>query len=250
MSCCNIIHAQGIDVTHVQARLEALGDVAQAAGDLAGHEGFATAWRFVVEQHAVTGVHAIGFTVVDGDPVGVQLGHRVRRAWVERRGFALRGFLHQAVQLGGGRLVEARGLFQAQQADGLQQAQGAHAVDVGGVFRRFEAHGHVGLGAEVIDFVRLYFLDQAGQVGRVAEVAVVQEHVRRRHMRILVDVVDPLRIERGGATLDAVNFVPFFQQQFRQVRAVLTRDTGDERAFLFHSSIPLKREWAMCRRVK
>jgi hypothetical protein len=40
-------------------------------------------------------------------------------------------------------------------------------------------------------------------------------------MRILVDVVDPLRVERGSAALDAVDFIAFFQQKLRQVGAVL-----------------------------
>ena len=46
----------------------------------------------MVEEDAVTGVHAIGFTVVHGDPVGVHLGDRIRAARVKRRGFLLRGF--------------------------------------------------------------------------------------------------------------------------------------------------------------
>lgn len=32
-------------------------------------------WTLVVKQDSVTGVHAIGFSVVDYYPVGVQLGH-------------------------------------------------------------------------------------------------------------------------------------------------------------------------------
>jgi hypothetical protein len=38
-------------------------------------------------------------------------------------------------------------------ADGLEQAQDAEAVDVGGVLGLLEADGHVRLGAEVVDLV-------------------------------------------------------------------------------------------------
>ncbi|MOA23431.1 hypothetical protein D3C78_1440500 [compost metagenome] len=68
---------QRIHVAHVQALLQTLGDVGQAASDLAGHEGFATTRGLVVEQDAVAGIHAVGFAVVHGDPVGIQLGHSV-----------------------------------------------------------------------------------------------------------------------------------------------------------------------------
>ena len=40
-----------------------------------------------------------------------------------------------------------------------------------------------------------------------------------------------LRIFNGYAANDAVDFVVFFQQQFREVAAILARDPGNERAF-------------------
>src|SRR5690606_31447145 len=72
--------AQRVQVAHVQALLQALGNIGQAAGDLAGNESLAPTWRLVVEKNAVAGVHAIGLAVVHRDPVGVELGHRVGRA--------------------------------------------------------------------------------------------------------------------------------------------------------------------------
>jgi hypothetical protein len=76
-------------------------------GDFTGDEGFATAWTLVVKQNAVAGIDAIGLAVVHRDPVGVELGHRVGAAGVERCGFLLRGFLHQAIKFAGTGLVEA-----------------------------------------------------------------------------------------------------------------------------------------------
>ena len=47
----------------------------------AGDEGFATHGAFVVEQHAVTGVDAVGPAVVHRDPVGIEhFGHSVGAA--------------------------------------------------------------------------------------------------------------------------------------------------------------------------
>ncbi len=104
--------AQGVNVAHVQAVFQAQADVGQAAGDFAGDEGFTPARAFVVEQDAVAGIHAVGLAVIDRDPVGVELGYGVGAARVERRGFFLRGFLHQAVKLAGRGLVEAGFLLQ------------------------------------------------------------------------------------------------------------------------------------------
>ena len=50
----------------------------------------------MVEEDAARGVHAVTLAEIHGDPVSEDLGAPVRRAWVERRGFALRDFLHLA----------------------------------------------------------------------------------------------------------------------------------------------------------
>ena len=185
----------------------------------------------MVEQDAVAGVHAVGFAVVDRDPVGVELGHGVGAARVKRRGFFLRGFLHQAVKFGGAGLVEAGFLLQPEDANGFQNAQCAHAVDVGGVFGALKADRHMGLSAEVVDFVWLRFLNDAGQVAAVAQVAVVQLEAGVVHMQVLVEVVYALSVERTGPAFDTVDCVAFVQQEFGQVRTVLAGDASDECGF-------------------
>ena len=223
--------AEGIEVAHVEAVIQALADVGEAAGDLAGDEGFATARAFVIEEDTVAGIEAVGFAVVDGDPVGVELGGGVGAARVEGGGFLLRNFLDETVELGGAGLVEAGFLFQTENADGFEQAQGADGVDVGGVFGAFEADGDVALGAEVVDFVGLDLLNDADEVAGVGEIAVVQLEPSLGDMGILINVVDALGVERGGAPLDAVDNVAFFEQEFGEVGAILTGDAGDEGDF-------------------
>lgn len=48
-----------------------MGDVGDCAGDFAGNEGFVAARGFMVEENFVIGVYVVGFTVVNGDLVGV-----------------------------------------------------------------------------------------------------------------------------------------------------------------------------------
>ena len=73
----------------------------------------------MVKQDAVAGIHAIGFAVVDDDPVRIHLGHSVGAARVERGGFFLGNFLHQTIKLGCAGLVEACFLLEAQDANGF-----------------------------------------------------------------------------------------------------------------------------------
>ena len=74
-------------------------------------------------------------------------------------------------------MVETGFLFEAEEADCFEQAQGAHRIDIGGVFGGFEGNRDMGLGAEVVDFVGLDLTDQTGEVGGVGEVAVVEAEV-------------------------------------------------------------------------
>lgn len=128
----------------------------------------------MIEENAIAGIHSIGLSIVHRNPVGVELGDGVWAPRVERGGFHLWGFLHQAVQFAGAGLVEACFLFEAEDADGFEDAQGADGVDVGSVFGAFEADCDVALRAKVVDLVGFRFLDDAHQIAGVAQVAVMQ----------------------------------------------------------------------------
>jgi len=85
----------------------------------------------------------------------------------------------------------------------------------------------VALRAEVIDFIGLQIVDEAVARGGVAQVAVVQEKLHAEDMRVLVQVIDALRVERAGAADDAVHFVTFGEKQLGEVGTILASDTGD-----------------------
>ena len=224
--------AQGAHVAEVKAVLQAEGDAGDGAGDLAGDEGFAAHRAFVIEEDTVAGVDAVGLTVVDGNPVGVELGDGVGAARVEGGALLLRGFLHQAVEFGGAGLVEAALLFQAEDADGFEYAQGADAVGVGGVFGLFKADRDVALRGEVVDFVGLHLLNDADQAAGIGEVAVVQDELAIGLVLILLEVIDAVGVEERRATLDAVDFVAFVEEKLGEVGAVLAGDAGDEGDFV------------------
>ena len=202
-----------VDVAHVEPLLQPLLDARNSARHLARHERRAATRRLVVEEDAVAQVHAVRLAVVDYDPVGVLLGHRVRRTRVEGSRLALRHLLHEAVQLARRGLVEARLLRQTSAANRIQHAQHSDAVAVGGILGHLERDLDVALGAQVVQLVRPHLGDDLKEVGGVGQVAVVQEELGVVHVRVLVQVLDAARVEGRRATDDAVHVVALLQQE-------------------------------------
>ena len=75
----------------------------------------------------------------------------------------LRHFLHLAIQLAGGCLIDFTSLLQMVGAHGLQHAEHTHCIGISGVFRGIEGYLYVALGSQVIDFRRLNLAHQLHQ---------------------------------------------------------------------------------------
>jgi len=84
---------------------------------------------------------------------------------------------------------------------------------------------------QVVNLVGLHLLHDADQVGAIGQVAVVQSEALVVDMRVLVQVVDTVGVERLTTTFYAVHMVALGQQQFCKVRAVLAGNAGDECGF-------------------
>ena len=123
------------EVAEIELLLFALGDACGGEGDLASHKGLSPALRLVVEEDAGAAVHVIGLAVLLYNPETVELGHGVWAVGMERCLFVLRHFLHLAVKLGSGSLIDAARVGQSAEAHGLKDAQHAGGVDVGGELR-------------------------------------------------------------------------------------------------------------------
>src|SRR6266446_4019440 len=90
--------ALGAQIAEMNAFLKPKLDARKRARNLSGNERLAAKRRLVIEQDPITGIDAIGFAVVDGDPVGVELGDGVGRARIKRSGFRLWRFLDEPVK--------------------------------------------------------------------------------------------------------------------------------------------------------
>jgi hypothetical protein len=76
--------------------------------------------------------------------------------------------------------------------------------------------------------VRLVLLDETDQVGGVRHIAVVHEKVGVCIVRIDVELVDTVGVERRGPPFDAVHGIALLEQQARQIRLVLPSDARDQ----------------------
>jgi hypothetical protein len=163
-----------VHVAQVQTALLAKANICNRAGNLTRDECATTARALVVEQDAITRVHSVRLTVVDDNPVGVQLRNTIRRARVERSRLALRGLHDLAVQLGRGCLIEPHVALESARPDRVKQAERPESIDVSGVLGHLKGHFDVRLRTEVIDLRRLYLRDDVYEVSRVGQIAIVQ----------------------------------------------------------------------------
>jgi len=220
--------AQRVEVAKVEFVLQALGDAGGGEGDLARDEGLATALALVVEEDAVAAEHAVGVAVLLDDPEAVLLGDGIGAEGVEGGVLVLRHFLDLAVELGGGGLVDLAAIGEAHLADGLDDAEDADGIDVGGELGGVEADLHVTLGGEVVNLRGAHVGDDADDGHGVAEVGVVEVEVGAA-----LEVGDALAVIDGGAADDAMDVVAFVEEEFCQVGSVLAGHARDEGNVLF-----------------
>ena len=223
-----------VQISHEEAVLQALCDAHRRHCDFPRDEGFAAPRGFVVEEDSVGCMEMVGLTVVSGNPIAVELRNGVGAARVERRGLRLGGFFCVSEKLRGGGLVETG--LRAGFPHGVQKPQDTEGVRIGGVFGNVEAHAHMRLRPEIVDFVRLDFLQKAAQVAGIGEVSVVEEERGPDNVGVLVEMVYAARVEGARTADEPVNFVSLVQQKLRQIGAVLSRDACDECSFHRHSS--------------
>ena len=94
------------------------------------------------------------------------------------------------------------------------------------------------LRAEIVDFVRLEFMQDRRKRATVREVGVMEKEPIIGFMEILKNMIDTIGIETRSTALEAMNFIAFFEEKLGQIRAVLTCATGDQSLFHWLNIIP------------
>ena len=179
----------------------------------------------MVEQDTAGSVHSVALTVVNCDPVGVDLGGSIWTARIERCFFALRYGLHQPVHLRAGGLVKTG--FGGHLPHRVQQPDRSDGGCIAGELRDIEANPNVALSGQVVDLAGLSLSQYLGKRAGVAEIPIMQKEFRPLIVKILVDRINSLCVEAGGAPDDSVGLIPLGQQKFSQIGSILTGDAGD-----------------------
>ena len=128
-------------------------------------------------------------------------------------------------------MVEADLVHEAGFADGLEDAEGAEAVDVAGVFGDIIRDADMGLGAKIVDLVGLEIVEEFHHLHGVGQVTVMQEKAGLVEMGVLIDVIDAGGIEGRGAANDAVDLVTLGKKEFCEVGTVLSGDASNKSFF-------------------
>lgn len=76
----------------------------------------------------------------------------------------------------------------------------------------------------------------ADKVARVGQVAVMEEEPAPGGVRVLIEMIDAVRVEQRGPALDAVDLISLGQQELGKIGAVLARDPCDE--CFFQENVP------------
>lgn len=85
------------------------------------------------------------------------------------------------------------------------------------------------LRGEIVDFIRRQTVNQIEDPFRAAQISIVQQEPCIFLVRILINVIDALRVERTGASNHSMHLISMGQEQLRQVGAVLPRDACNQR---------------------
>jgi hypothetical protein len=70
----------------------------------------------------------------------------------------------------------------------------------------------MGLGRQIVDFIRLHLLNDVDETGRIGHIAVMEDKVPACFVGILIEVINASCIKKGAATLDAMHLIPLSKQ--------------------------------------
>ena len=134
-------------------------------------------------------------------------------------------------------MIEAGLLLQTEEADCLKDAQCPNGINVSSIFGGLKGDRHVRLRTQIIDLVWLNVADQPSEVRGVSQVAVVQLEAGIGGVRVLVEVINSLGIQRRRTPLDPVNLIALIEQELRKVGPILASYAGYQ--CFFHSYVCL-----------
>jgi hypothetical protein len=180
----------------------------------------------VVEEDAARAENIVTFTIVDRDPMGIELGHPIGAARMKRGLFVLGDGLDLAEHFGGGGLIIPDPRID--QANGLQEIERTDTGDFGGGDGLVKGDTDKALRGQIVDLIRFGVPQQADRGGKIGEIVFHQMQIR-----VAIDTqfgYSP-EIHRAGASIGPKNAIVLLKEKLRQIGAVLPGDAGDQSGF-------------------
>ena len=115
-------------------------------------------------------------------------------------------------------------------AYGLEDTEHAYGIDVGSELGCIEADLHMALSCKVVNFGWLHFTNELDERHGVGHVGIVEVE-----MGCAFKMSDTFAEIHRRPTDDAMDFVTFSKEEFREVATVLSGNTGDEGDVLCHN---------------
>ncbi len=125
----------GAEIPKIHVFLETKFNSSQSTGYFAGNKCFSSDRRFMIKKDTITGIHIIGFPIINAYPIGIQLGTGIGRTGIKRSFFRLGSFLNFTKQFRSRGLIKFCFFFQPEDTNCFEQAKGAKGIRIGCVFR-------------------------------------------------------------------------------------------------------------------
>ena len=87
------------------------------------------------------------------------------------------------------------------------------------------------LGRQVVNLIGFYFLHDAHEIAGITKIAIVQNKTPLTGVGILIEMIDAVSIEQRSSSFEAVHLITFLEEEFREIRAVLSGNTGNQSFF-------------------
>jgi hypothetical protein len=139
----------GIQISQAEIFLQIQLYASYCPGDFASDKRLSPDGRLVVKQYAIAGKDVIGFSIVNRDPVSINLCSPIGTPGIEWCRLLLGDFQHLPIHLAGRSLVKSGLRLHFQHANSVEQAQCADGICIGGVLRGLERNLHVALNRRI-----------------------------------------------------------------------------------------------------
>jgi hypothetical protein len=80
----------------------------------------------------------------------------------------------------------------------------------------------------MIQFVRHHFYQDSPQSRWIVNIPIVEEETLAVNSGVIVEMVQPRTVQAAGAPNQSMYLITFVQQEFRQIRSILSIDPGNE----------------------